>query len=230
MPSPAIISQRGTGGHFTGIVTALLRSAVPDTPDPGGSAREVHESSSPFDLKRWLIEITNNTDVTGTVTVSGATFEFTSLDGSDGTRSFDLRQVLAAVVMADATWNERDATTAWTTPGAAGTPAEVASAVVATASFTMLTGADDTDVFTGAGLDALLTTFLNAGAGAKLLLLMSRNPLAANDGNWNEFAGPAYVALGPMLTIPYTAGGPTGPTAARSRIFGPRGFLPGIRS
>lgn len=230
MPSPAIISERGTGGHFTGIVTALLRSGVPDTPDPNGSAREVHEASSPSDLKRWLIEITNNTDVTGTVTVSGATFEFTSVDGSDGTRSFDLRHVLTAVVMAEATWNERDATTAWTTPGAAGTPAEVATTPVATATFTMLTSANDTDAFTGAALDTLLTAFLNAGTGAKLLLLMSRNPLVESDAHWNEFAGVGWAELGPMLTIPYTAGGPTGPTAARSRIFGPRGFLPGIRS
>lgn len=187
-----------------------MRSAVPGTPDPAGSAREVHEAYASSDLKRWILEITNNTDVTGTVTVSGATLEMRSRDGSAGSRSFDLRQVLAAVVMSELTWNNRSTANAWTSPGASGTAGELAPSVVATATFSG--PVDITSTFTGASLDALLTTFLNAGTGAKLLLMMSRNPLLANDTLFNEFCGVADTANGPMLTIPYSAGGGGSPT------------------
>ncbi len=206
---PTITISERTGADFTGISSANLRLNAPTTNFLNGSAFEVTEYS-PGDYKHNLFIITNTTGISGSVTVSGATFDVRCADnGGDATQDFALHNVTAAAVDAEATWLNRTTLSTWTVPGCF-TVGQVDSTDVNTTPVAsvsnMATGVDTS--FTSATLDGLFEDLLNGDIGEIRLLMVKTD--AVNDFKFTEYRGTADTTLGPIITIPYTV--VTGPS------------------
>jgi hypothetical protein len=224
---PTITISERTGADHAGIASANLRSNAPTTNYLGGSAFEVTEFFT-GDYKHNLFVITNNTGLTGTVTVSGADFTVRCSDASNAIHSFALHHVTAAATASQATWLNRTTADAWTVAGCYTADQSDATDANTTALAVALNATAGTDlVLTGAGLDSLLSQLLS-GTISELRLLMVRTFLlvdpedpegpahedgAPNDFTFAEFRGVGDTSLGPILTVPYTVGS-SGPTVS----------------
>jgi len=208
---PTITISERTGADYAGIASANLNSGAPTTNVLGGGEFEVTERTG-GDYKHQLFVITNNTGLSGTITVSGADFKVRCFDASDSTHDFALINVTAAATASQATWNNRTTGSAWAVAGGftqgQSDATDVDTTAVATASNATI-GADLT--FTGAGLNTLLSQLLS-GSISEIRLLMVRTD-GANDFTFAGFRNTGDTSVGPILTIPYTVGS-SGPTVS----------------
>lgn len=216
---PTITISERTGADFAGIASANLRSNAPTTNYLGGSSFEVTEYSV-GDSKHQLFVITDNTAISGAVTVSGATFDIRVFDATNATQDFVLHNITAAATAAEATWNNRTTANSWAVAGGFTQGQSDATDVNIVATATALNAAVGTDLtFSSAALDTLLSSLLS-GTVSELRFIMARSD-GVNDFTFAEFRNTGDATLGPLLTIPYTAGGGGGPTvqAANSSRF-----------
>lgn len=215
---PATIGDNSTN-TFSGTDDVAMRSLNPTT--ALGTVTSLDFAKYAVgDHNHVLVRFSGLSNITGPVTVTGATLYLYGL-GGNGTEAVDARQVLRTWSEAQATWNVYTTGNGWTTPGALGAATDRSATVVATGSATTGLGYI---AITGAGLPALVEGWIN-GTIPNEGLHLERNG-TGNDTFYKVF-GSSEGTNGrrPYLDITYTsaapdANAPTAPSGLIATVLG----------
>jgi len=196
-----VITDNTTGGTYTGFRGSKILEGFPTANWDGNSFLECQRYGS----SNWASSVlvaTGCTNIATDQSVSSATLslKINGSGGSDSGYQAGIYQLLVSFVENEVTWNKRNSSTNWGTPGATGSGDSGASAL---AQYVLGIGSSGYIDFTGSALTSYIQTCVSAGTAPYFLL--RKDGGGTNDSTYYTFS--SYAASDgdrPKLTVVHT--------------------------